>query len=91
MSPGLIILPSLPNHLDRGEATLAFTRQNVEDGQKHNHFQIVATDKVPPRYNKWRMMHMANIKVKVGGYKKDMSDVLKEMEGDIIRDGTWGS
>ncbi len=32
---------------------------------------------------------MANIKVKVGGSKKDVVDELENMAGDSMCDGTW--
>lgn len=69
---------------------MAFIKQNVEGGQAYNHFLIEANkENAPLEYKEWRITDMANIKVKVGGSKKDVVDVLENMAGDSMCDGTW--
>ncbi len=89
-TPRRIDLPSTPGNLSFRGATLAFTKQSLEGRYAYNHFLIEATKgKGPLEYKEWRTTDMANIKFKVGGSKKDVVDVLENMAGDSMCDGTW--
>ena len=92
ITPGRVVLSNIPAHFNAGGATVAFTKQSVEGGQRYNHFRIKAMNvNTPATYNEWRMSHMADIKVKVEGEKQDVLEVLEHMEGDASGDGTWAA
>ena len=90
LAPGQVVLKTASGHLNTKETALPFTKHSVENGRAYHHFQIAANrDNAPPRYNEWRMLHMARFKVKADGSKKDVLNALKDMEGDSMCDGTW--
>ena len=91
-TPGQVVLHTTPGHLNTKEASLAFRKHTIEEGQVYNHFRIQPSkDNVPSKYQDWRMMHMADIRAKQGGTKEEVLDVLDKMEGDASCDGTWAA